>query len=65
METDVLGCTINQPLARFVCCWVFLFFIYFFFHKLSKVLLSGAIDVLTHSASQIFPLGLFCICYRG
>lgn len=47
METDVLGCTINRPLARFVCCWAF-----FPPHKLSKVLVfSRVINVSTYLVS--------------
>lgn len=64
METDVLGCTINQPLARFVCCWVFCF-LFYFFHKLSKVLvLSGAINVPTHSKSNL-PSGFILHLLQG
>lgn len=57
METDVLGCTINRPLARFVCCWVFCF-LFYFFHKLSTVLvLSGVTNVPTTLSKSNLPSG--------
>ena len=50
METDVLGCTINQPLARFVCCWVFCFFFFLFFTNYQKFLCFQ--ERLTFSCTQ-------------
>lgn len=62
METDALGCTINRPLARFVC-FSFFFFCFHVNYQDFMYLIEAVSNFRVLISRVFFPLVLFfCLC---